>query len=346
MSLRGRFKLRALELAQPITAHLELTYRCNWRCVFCYNPRHHDRKRLSGKEWVVVLDDLRKLGTLTVTLTGGDPMTHPKFFEIARAARARAFALRIFTNGSLVTDSAADEIAALYPLGVEMSLHGSTADVHDRATSTAGSFDRMIEGLGRLRNRSVPLVLKAPLTRLNEHQLADMVALVEGMGIPFQLDGTITPKDDGDPSPLAYSASTGAIRRMLELARGTSKLEPVERQHGGTNCGLGRITVAVDPEGNVFPCIQWRHTSLGNVRERRLHDLWHESPERRGAAAVAVAANDRLLGMGPALSAFPFCPALAFQQTGDPTMPDLRTIACANFAAELRDEDHPAALSA
>lgn len=346
MSLPGRFKIRALELAQPITAHLELTYRCNWRCVFCYNPRHHDLERLSGEEWTAVLDDLRELGTLTVTLTGGEPMTHPEFFEIARAARARAFALRIFTNGSLVTDSAADEIAALYPLGVEMSLHGATADVHDRATGTSGSFDRMIEGLGRLRKRAVPLVLKAPLTRLNEHQLAEMMALVEGMGIPFQIDGTITPKDDGDPSPLAYSASTGAIRRMLELARGTPKLEPVERQHGGANCGLGRITVAVDPEGNVFPCLQWRHTSLGNVRETRLAEMWRDSPERREAAAVSVAANEGMMALGPALSAYFYCPAIAFQKTGSPLTPDSQIVAEAKIAAELRDEDSPAALSA
>jgi len=43
-----RSKLRALQLAQPLTVQLELTYACNWRCVFCYNPRHFDRARLSG----------------------------------------------------------------------------------------------------------------------------------------------------------------------------------------------------------------------------------------------------------------------------------------------------------
>ena len=55
----ARLKQVALERAQPLAASLELTYRCNWRCVFCYNPRHHDRRGLSGAEWLGVLDGLR-----------------------------------------------------------------------------------------------------------------------------------------------------------------------------------------------------------------------------------------------------------------------------------------------
>src|SRR5438105_11377254 len=97
-----RAKQHALANAQPLNVHLELTYRCNWRCVFCYNPRHHDLRALTTAEWLTVLDDLRVLGTLTIALTGGEPLTRPDFFDIAAAVRARAFALRIFTNGALL----------------------------------------------------------------------------------------------------------------------------------------------------------------------------------------------------------------------------------------------------
>ena len=88
----ARLKRIAIERAQPLAASLELTYRCNWRCVFCYNPRHHDQRGLSGAEWIGVLDELRALGTLYVSLTGGEPLTHPEFFAIARGVRERAFA--------------------------------------------------------------------------------------------------------------------------------------------------------------------------------------------------------------------------------------------------------------
>jgi MoaA/NifB/PqqE/SkfB family radical SAM enzyme len=318
----ARLKRIAHERAQPLSASLELTYRCNWRCVFCYNPRHHDRRGLSGPEWLAVLDDLRRLGTLYVALTGGEPLAHPEFLRIARGARERAFALRVLTNGALVTDALAGEVASLRPLAVELSLHGASAGTHDRATATPGSFDAMVRGLDRLLARGVAVVLKTPLTSLNEAEMEGMRRLADERGVPWRVDPVLTPRDDGDPGPLGYRASPAAVERMFRAARDAGQLPHEERAEGGANCGLGRTTLAVDPEGNVFPCLQWRRAPIGNVRETPLAALWAGSPERLAAASVARAANDRMLGAGAALAAFPFCPAIALQRTGDALTPD------------------------
>lgn len=316
-----RLKGRALALAQPLSAHLELTYRCNWRCVFCYNPRHHDLRGLSGREWIAVLDDLRELGTLSVTLTGGEALTHPDFLEIARAVRSRSFTLRVLTNGTLVTEAMADALASLDPMAIELSLHGASAATHDRATGRPGSFAALLRALERMRRRGLSLLLKTPLTWMNEHELDAIIALAEGLGAPHKVDATITPRDDGDRGPLQYRASREAVERMYRRVAERGRLPAVEREAGAVNCGLGRLTVAIDPEGNVYPCLQWKRTSLGNVRQAPLRELWRTSPERAEAAGVAVAANDTLMGMGEALRRFPFCPALAFERTGDPLRP-------------------------
>jgi MoaA/NifB/PqqE/SkfB family radical SAM enzyme len=318
----ARLKQVALDRAQPLSASLELTYRCNWRCVFCYNPRHHDRRGLGGTEWLAVLDDLRVLGTLYVALTGGEPLTHPEFLAIARGVRERAFALRILTNGALVTEALAAEIEALRPLAVEMSLHGASAATHDLATATPGSFERMLRGVDRLLARSVSVVLKTPLTRLNEAEMDGVRRIADERGVPWRVDPVLTPRDDGDPGPLAFRASADAVERMFRAVRDAGQLPHEERAKGGTNCGLGRTTLAVDPEGNVFPCLQWRRSPLGNVRETPLREMWAGSAERLAAASVARSANDRLVEAGGALASFPFCPALALQRTGDPLQPD------------------------
>jgi MoaA/NifB/PqqE/SkfB family radical SAM enzyme len=332
----ARLKQVALQQAQPLAASLELTYRCNWRCIFCYNPRHHDRRGLSGAEWLAVLDDLRALGSLYVALTGGEPLTHPEFLAIARGARERAFALRILTNGALVTDALADEIAVLRPLAVELSLHGATAETHDRATAMPGSFEAMLRGLDRLLARGVGLVLKTPLTRLNEAETMGMRRIADERGVPWRLDPGLTPRDDGDAGPLALRASSGSVERLFRELEALGQLPREERAAGGTNCGLGRTTIAVDPEGNVFPCLQWRRAPLGNVRETPLREMWTGSEERLAAAAVARAANDRMVEAGPALASFPFCPALALQRTGDPLRPDPSHVEQAEAAARVR----------
>ena len=334
----ARLKMAALERAQPLSASLELTYRCNWRCVFCYNPRRHDRRPLSVAEWCSVLDDLRALGTLYVALTGGEPLVYPGFLAVARAVRERAFVLRVLTNGALVTEVMAAEIAALRPMAVELSLHGATAQTHDRATATPGSFDAMLRGLDRLLARGVGVVLKTPLTRLNEAELAGMRRIADERGVPWRVDPVLTPRDDGDAGPLAYRASDEATEQVFRELASLGQLPQEDRAEGGTNCGLGRTTLAVDPEGNVFPCLQWRRAPLGNVRVTPLRDMWAGSAERLLAASVARAANDRLVEKGGALASFPFCPALALQRTGDPLQPDETHRAQAEAAARVRTE--------
>jgi MoaA/NifB/PqqE/SkfB family radical SAM enzyme len=271
-----------------------------------------------------------------VALTGGEPLTHPDFLAVARGVRERAFALRILTNGALVTDALAAEIAALRPLAVELSLHGADAGTHDRATATPGSFDSLLRGLDRLVARGVGVVLKTPLTHLNEAGMDGMRRIAEERGVPWRIDPVLTPRDDGDPGPLAFRASAAAVERTFRELKALGQLPHEERVAGGTNCGLGRTTIAVDPEGNVFPCLQWRRAPLGNVRETALRAMWAGSGERLAAATVAREANDRMVEAGSALASFPFCPALALQRTGNPLLPDESHRAQAEAAERVR----------
>ncbi|HEX9187074.1 MAG TPA: radical SAM protein, partial [Vicinamibacteria bacterium] len=261
-TLSARLKKAALDRAQPRAASLEITYRCNWRCVFCYNPRHHDRRPLALPEWLAVLDGLRSLGTLAVALTGGEPLAHPAFLAIARGVRERAFALRLLTNGALVTERLAGAIAGLRPVAVEMSLHGAVAATHDRATATPGSFEALFRGADRLLGRGVLVVLKTPLTRWNEGEIDGMRRLAGERGVTWRLDPVLTPRDDGDPGPLGFRASAEAVARAYAMLAEVGQAPREERVAGGTNCGLGRTTIAVDPEGFVFPCLQWRRAPL------------------------------------------------------------------------------------
>jgi MoaA/NifB/PqqE/SkfB family radical SAM enzyme len=331
-------KARAVAAAQPLNVLLELTYACNWACVFCYNPRRHDLRRLSAAEWAAVLDELRALGTFMVTLTGGEPLLHPEFLDIAAAVRQRSFSLRVFTNGALVDEAMAASLAALDVEGVEMSLHGACAETHDRTTGRPGSFDAMMAGIGRLRARGVPVTLKTPLTRLNEGELEAMIALAAQLQLPYRLNPTLTPRDDGDRGPLGFRASSAGIERLYRRLADADQLPAVTRETGGVNCGLGTITMAIDPEGHVFPCIQWRASTLGNVRERPLRDIWTSSTVRVQTARVAQAANDLLVENGGDLAAASFCPALAAQRTGDPLTPDADHVEIARLAGRVRHE--------
>jgi len=331
----SRLAARVLSQAIPWSAYAELTYACNWRCVFCYNPRHNDIRRLNFHEWSAILESLRRLGTLQLALTGGEPLAHPQFFDIASAARKLAFAIRIFTNGALIDEEAARRIAAFDPLAVELSLHGATPEVHDRTTATPGSFAAMWRGVEHLVRHGARVVLKTPVTSMNEGELDAIVALCAERALPLRLDANMTPRDDGDLTPLRYSASPDAKRRVMTIAARLGAIRMLDREEGGTNCGIGRMTVVIDPEGNVFPCMQWRERPMGNVRRESLEAIWTSSQERQDAMQTSVEANDAMVQLGPAADALPFCPAVAMQRTGSAVTPDPEYLASAAIAREI-----------
>jgi MoaA/NifB/PqqE/SkfB family radical SAM enzyme len=270
-------------------------------------------------EWVRVLEGLRSLGTLSVSLTGGDPLAHPDFLAIARAARERGLVVKVLTNGSLVTREMAHELAEMRVQDVELSIHGAKAGTHDEVTARPGSFEQLWRTVEILLDAGIRVVLKTPLTKLNTTEWEAMAALADEKGIPYVVDPLLMPRDDGDLEPLSFAAPVEAVESLFARLADRGLLHPLRRRvPGERNCGVGWSGVAVDPEGNVYPCLQWRKGSLGNVRLTPVAELWRAAPEREAAVSVSRRANDMLATMDGPVSGRWFCPARAHLVTGDP----------------------------
>ena len=89
-------------------------------------------------------------------------------------------------------------------------------------------------------------------------------------------------------------------------------------------------------QDRLFPVAAGTGNYLGNVLDGPLRTLWPSSPERLEAAAAARTANDRLAEAGGALAAFPFCPALMRERSGDAATPDGWHRMLADIAHEIR----------
>src|ERR1700722_2602449 len=106
---------KALKLGIPLSVQLDLTYRCNERCVHCYLD-HEDHGEMTTAEITSLLDQLAAAGVFFLTLSGGGIMLRRDFFEILEHARKRTFCVKLKTNGILIREEQAKRIAAL---GVE-----------------------------------------------------------------------------------------------------------------------------------------------------------------------------------------------------------------------------------
>ncbi len=334
----ARLMQQAERELRPLTALLELTYRCNLLCSFCYNARP-DRRELDTGSWLEVLDRLRAAGTFKVVLSGGEPLLHPGFWEIAGRVRELGLVLEVYTNGvPLARPDRAERLARLAPFKVEISLHGPDAATHERLTGVAGSFDGVIAALRNLARLGVNATVKTPITRLNQDRLEEIAALVEEIGYAVTFDPNIVPTDDGDDGPLSLAPDRGAlVRFFVERARKGAGLAPRPVDRFSAVCFAGRTTLAIDPWGNVFPCVAWRRRVCNILEVEDFGAVWRarKSPSRalRYVRRATEAAMERLREDEPAAFAS-FCPAAAEKETGSP----LRWYPAARVSGEAKHE--------
>ncbi len=115
MSLMAEMNQKALNLGLPISVHLDITYRCNERCVHCYLD-HDDHGEMTTAEIIDVLEQLADAGVFFLSLSGGEVLMRRDFFEIVERARKFLFNVKVKTNGVMIGEK---EAARLRQLGVE-----------------------------------------------------------------------------------------------------------------------------------------------------------------------------------------------------------------------------------
>lgn len=312
---------------------VELTYRCNLDCVFCYNDVGLAGTAMTAEGWIRFFEDLRDMQVLNLTLSGGEPLAHPDFWRLGKRARDLGFVVRVKSNGHALSGEAARRLKDdLDPYMVEVSLHGSRAESHDRQTRVAGSFERLLRNVAGMVALGLRVKMNATLTAWNEGEAEAMFAIADTLGVRLQFDPEVTPRDNGDRSPLALTASREGVLNLMRLgfarardAAGGPPGPEVERQaddlmapaEAGKHCGAGSSGIAVDPFGNVYPCVQWRR-AVGNLHDASIREIWQASPALREVRDVSVEVK-HLVGEhgadGPLLS---FCPGTAAALEGSP----------------------------
>jgi radical SAM protein with 4Fe4S-binding SPASM domain len=315
---------------------LELTYRCNLDCYFCYNDLGLKGRPLSTERYLALLAELAELEVMNLILSGGEPLAHPDFFEIGRRARDLGFVVRVKSNGHGLRGKVARRLKEeVDPYMVDVSLHGARAATHDRQTRVPGSFDRLMENLPRLLDLGVRLKINATLTCWNEDEIDGMLEIADRLGVPVTLNPTLSPRDDGDREPLSIAASRDARLRLYrtladraERRRAGSREQAADIARPGDeslptpavdkSCGAGSSGVTVDPYGNVLPCVQWRRP-VGNLHRQTMREIWEGSARLREVREQTKRAKRTVDAQGEAGRRMSFCAGLAVAHHGDPT---------------------------
>src|SRR5208282_1040152 len=149
---------RAQKAGVPLSVQLDLTYRCNERCVHCYLD-HEDHGEMTTSEIKDLLKELAGAGVFFLTLSGGEIMLRQDFFEILEHARALTFCVKLKTNAILIREREAQRIRALGVDSIQVSIYSHRPEVHDAITKVPGSLARSLAAIRFLKSQGLKVTV-------------------------------------------------------------------------------------------------------------------------------------------------------------------------------------------
>src|SRR5262245_61069762 len=158
---------------------LYLTERCNSRCVTCDYWRH-GRRDVSLESVRRLVPQLEALGTRTALISGGEPLMHAEWPEIAALLRAAGVKLWLLTSG-LSLAKHARQAAPLFD-SITVSLDGTCGSTY-AAIRGLDAFDKVCEGIRAAIAAGAPVGLRVTLQRANYRELLRFVTLAQELGV-------------------------------------------------------------------------------------------------------------------------------------------------------------------
>ena len=318
-SLMEEMGQKALELGIPLTVQLDITYRCNERCVHCYLD-HEDHGEMTTAEYKSLLDQLAAAGVLFLSVSGGEVMIRKDFFEILEYARSLMFSVRLKTNGMLIGKREAARLREMALDSVQISIYSHRPEVHDAITLVPGSLQRSLDAVRFLKSEGLQVIIADVLMRQNFLDYPGVKALATELGVRFTLDPTVTPMIDGDRSILSLNVDPKILKNAFHDESLVGNVEEFcsTPQPGSDDeldafpCSAGHTFCYVSPYGDVYPCVQFP-LPTGNVRRTRFVDIWKHSPQMEEVRSI-TARDLPTCSQCVHMSSCTRCPGLAFME--------------------------------
>ena len=310
---------RALQLGVPLSAQLDLTYRCNEQCVHCYLD-HDDHGEMTTVEIKHLLTEMAEAGVFILTLSGGEIFLRKDFFEILEHARSLTFCVKLKTNAVLIREAQAARLRDLGVESIQISIYSHRPEVHDAITKVKGSLRRSINAIRFLKSQGLKVIMANVLMTENMHDYHGVRALAEELGAEYTLDPTITPMMDGDRLVLDLNAGeppcASCFATKCSSATPTNFARcpppPDAESLASLPCSAGHTACYISPYGEFYPCVQFP-LSCGNVRQQRFIDIWRDSEQLKEVRSIRL---KDLSGCSQCAhgSTCTRCPGLAFME--------------------------------
>lgn len=274
------------------TFHIELTSKCNERCVHCYIPHEDKTTHIDYELMVDTLKQCKEMNVMTIVFSGGEPMLHPYFCDFLRIAKDMDFNVTVLSNLTLMTDEIMDALAYKHASCVNVSLYSMTPEVHDEITTIKGSFDKTTSNILRLIENNIPIQINCPVMKQNKDSFYEVIKWGQNHKCTVNTDYLIMARANRTTDNLINRLSEEDLKEVINhflqtdvvVRSNVETFDEYEQEDTRMDledrvCGVGITTLCMVTNGDVYPCAGWQKYVCGNIKEVPLQTIWKTSPQ-------------------------------------------------------------------
>ena len=290
-TLERRLVHKAKTSRIPINGSLELLPLCNMNCDMCYVRLSRTEMEAQGRlrtldEWLDIAEEMKKAGTLFLLLTGGEPLLYPDFKQLYLKLKEMGFIITINTNGTLIDEGWASFFGKQRPRRINITLYGADDRAYRDLCHYPGGFEKVIDAVKLLKEQGVDVKLSSSLTRANQHDIEQIIVLVENLDIPVRVDTYMMPavrerNHPYDEQSRLDPVSAARVRiQALKQEMGKELFEEYVRkivfevEHilpeegpGRVHCLAGNCSFTINWQGFMRPCVVMSEPSISVFEE-------------------------------------------------------------------------------
>jgi len=269
---------------RPTYAYLTITSLCNSRCKYCGMWKNKKENEPTTEEWKRIINDVAKIGAVTLTFSGGEPFLRSDLFELASYAKSQGLLTMVVTNLSLFNKDHVKKVAENFDF-IGISLDTIHQEIYceirgkDWLKQIKQNIHLLMDGLSTLKAETeVSAVVTISNRNVDEiHELIHMVFDELNMDtITFNL---LDP--NGSPNAKEFIPTHEQLQYFKQVILDHKSLYPISNStryfnqlgHFDYKCNPWK-SVQIDHKGFLItPCLFLNDHKI-NLREQRLSDVW------------------------------------------------------------------------
>ncbi|PHJ40076.1 pyrroloquinoline quinone biosynthesis protein PqqE [Vibrio sp. PID17_43] len=277
----------------PLWLLAELTYQCPLHCAYCSNPTDLGDKanELNTQQWFSVLEQARKLGSVQLGFSGGEPLLRKDLEQLVERGRSLGFYTNLITSGIGLTDKRIKRLKEAGLDHIQISFQAADPELNDAIAGRGNAFEQKKKMAELVKAQGYPMVLNFVISKQNIQQIpeilrlscelkADYVELATAQYYGWAFDN----RDHLLPSQKQLELAESLVNQFRQQS---SKDDPhfifvtpdyYEQRPKACMNGWGSTFLTVTPDGSALPCHSAKILPLTfpNVKHKTLQQIWFE----------------------------------------------------------------------